>query len=245
MTPRIFVGADAHALAPGAHYRLPPQAARHVAQVLRLRTGQALRLFTGGGGEYAATIERVERREVVLRIGRHDAIERESAWAITLVQSLIAADMMDWIVRKAVELGVAAIVPVQAARSQAVPPERAMRRVEHWRQVAIAACEQCGRNRVPEILPAVAFAEWVESSAALADAAMLDPAADRSLAACAGARPPRIIAVGPEGGFTAEELRDACARGATPAHLGRRVLRAETAALAALATLGAIAGDAR
>jgi 16S rRNA (uracil1498-N3)-methyltransferase len=126
-----------------------------------------------------------------------------------------------------------------------VPSERGARRVEHWRQVAIAACEQCGRNRVPAVLPAVSFAEWVESSAALPDAAILDAAADRSLAACAAAKPPRIVAVGPEGGFTADELRSACAGGATSAHLGRRVLRAETAAVAALATIGAIAGDAR
>ena len=116
MTPRIYVGADTATLAPAAEYRLPPRAARHVAQVLRLRTGDAIVLFTGQGGEYVAQLARVGRAEVVARVERHAAIERESAFPVTLAQSLIAADMMDFTVRKAVELGVAAIVPLASAR---------------------------------------------------------------------------------------------------------------------------------
>ncbi len=119
MTPRIFVGDDVRALAPGVDYALPEPATRHVAQALRMRVGEPLTLFTGTGGEYATTIAHIDRRDVVVRVERHDAIERESPLAVTLVQSLIAADMMDWVVRKAVELGVAAIVPLQSARSQA------------------------------------------------------------------------------------------------------------------------------
>ena len=245
MTPRIFVGADVRALAPGTDYALPAPAAHHVAQVLRMRAGHALTLFTGAGGEYEATIARVERRAVVLHIERHVPVERESPCPVTLVQSLIAADMMDWVVRKAVELGVAAIAPVHAARSQRVPPERAARRVDHWRQIAVAACEQCGRNRLPDILPLVPFDEWIEAHGAPDRFAILDAGAGRSLASLFAAEPPLAVAIGPEGGFTAEELRHAGERGALPAHLGRRVLRAETAAVAALATATAIAGDAR
>ena len=245
MTPRIYVGHDVHALAPGADYALPAAAAHHVAQVLRMRAGDALTLFTGAGGEYSTTIARVERRDVVLRVHRHDPAERESPLSVTLVQSLIAADMMDWVVRKAVELGVAAIAPVQSARSQRVPADRAARRVEHWRQIAVAACEQCGRNRIPEVLPLVAFDAWLEAHAGSLRVAILDADAGRSLASLFAAEPPAAVATGPEGGFTAEELRRAGERGALPAHLGSRVLRAETAAVAALATASAIAGDAR
>jgi len=243
MAPRIFIGDDVAAFAAGAEYRLASRAARHVANALRMRVGAALTLFTGTGGEYSATLAHIDRRDVVVRVERHDPIERESAHAATLVQSLIAAEMMDFVVRKAVELGAAAIVPVQAARSQAIAADRAERRVAHWRQIAIAACEQCGRNRIPNVSPIVMLVEWIDAQA---DAAViLDVDAKRSLAAQTATAPPRAIAVGPEGGFTADEVQRATSRGAVAVHLGRRVLRAETAAIAALATLDAIAGDAK
>jgi 16S rRNA (uracil1498-N3)-methyltransferase len=246
VTPRIFVGAEGHPPVPRTDYTLPEGAARHVAQVLRMRVGDPLALFTGIGGEYAATIAGVDRRGVVVRVGRHDAVERESPWPVTLVQAVIAADMMDLVVRRAVELGVGAVVPIRSARSQHMPSERTARRTAHWRQIAIAACEQCGRNRVPEILPVTPFATWVDASdGTRAAIAMLDATAQRSLAQIAASATPRAIVVGPEGGFTAEELRAAGERGATRVHLGGRTLRAETAALAALATINALAGDAR
>ena len=245
MTPRIYVGDDAGALAEGAAYALPQQAARHVAQALRMRAGDALTVFTGAGGEHAATIARIDRHEVVLHIGRHDPIERENPSPVVLVQALIAADMMDLVVRKAVELGVAAIAPVQSARSQAMPQDRAARRIGRWRQIAIAACEQCGRNRVPPVAPVVPYTEWLAACGAASETALLDALAPRSLASLAGAAGPRRIVVGPEGGFTPGEVRDAERRGVARAHLGRRILRAETAAIAALATLAAAAGDAR
>ena len=244
MTPRIYVGDDVASLAPGGDYRLPPPAARHVAQALRMRSGDALTLFTGNGGEYVATIARLDRRDVVLRVAHHDAIERESPHPIVLAQSLIATDMMDFVVRKAVELGAAAIVAVRAARSQGIASERAERRVAHWRQIAIAACEQCGRNRIPDVAGIVDLAAWLDGSAD-AHTVILDSDAGHSLAATSRIDAPRAIAVGPEGGFTPEEVQRATERGALAAHLGRRVLRAETAAIAALATLDAIVGDAR
>lgn len=244
MTPRIYVGDDVASLAAGDDYRLSPPAARHVAQALRMRSGDALTLFTGNGGEYASTIARLERRDVVVRVARHDAIERESQHAIVLVQSLIATDMMDFVVRKAVELGAAAIVAVRAARSQGIASERAERRVAHWRQIAIAACEQCGRNRIPDVAGIVELPAWLDAEAD-AHTVILDADAGRSLAASSRIDAPRAIAVGPEGGFAPEEVQRATARGAIAVHLGRRVLRAETAAIAALATLDAIAGDAQ
>jgi len=241
MPPRIFVGDDVRALSPDSEYRLSANAARHVALALRMRAGDALTLFTGSGGEYAGTIERIDAREVIARIDRHDPIERESARPVTLAQSLIAAEMMDLVVRKAVELGAVAIAPIFAARSQAIGVERAGRRTAHWRQIAIAACEQCGRNRVPGVRDIVTFDDWCESSS-LATAAILDSEAPQSLAVRARQSPPQAIVVGPEGGFTHEEVRSATARGATPVHLANRVLRSETAAIAALATLDAIGG---
>ena len=246
LTPRIFVGGDAPPPAPGTDYALPAAAARHVAQALRMRTGDPVTLFTGTGGEFATTIRRIDRRDVVVDVERHDAIERESPWPVTLAQAVIAADMMDFVVRKAVELGVAAIVPLLCERSQAAPAERLARRVAHWRQIAVAACEQCGRNRLPDVRPAATFAAFVATlDVPSAPVAILDAAADVSLVRAAATRAPRALAIGPEGGFTDAELRDAEARGATRVHVGPRVLRAETAALAALATLNAVAGDAR
>ena len=244
MTPRIFVGDQVASLAAGGDYRLPPAAARHVAQALRMRSGDALTLFTGNGGEYASTIAHVDRRDVVVRVVRYDAIEREGSHPVVLVQSLIATDMMDFVVRKAVELGATAIVAVRAARSQGIASERAERRVAHWRQIAIAACEQCGRNRVPDVNGIVEFDAWIDEHAD-AHTVLLDADAERSLAASSRIDAPRAIAVGPEGGFAPEEVQHAIARDAIAVHLGHRVLRAETAAIAALATLDAIVGDAQ
>ena len=246
LTPRIFVGAEELLPHPGADYALAAAASRHVALALRMRAGDAVALFTGTGGEYAATIERIDRQGVVVRVDRHDAVEREAPLAVTLAQGVIASDMMDFVVRKAVELGVAAIVPVQAARSQHLPVNRASGRVAHWRQIAIAACEQCGRNRIPDVLPVTPFADWLARVDIAANpAAMLDADAPRSLAESARVAAPHTVAIGPEGGFAPEELRDAAKRGFAAVHLGPRVLRAETAAVAALSTINAIAGDAR
>jgi 16S rRNA (uracil1498-N3)-methyltransferase len=245
LTPRIFVGDDVHALTEGAEYVLPPPAARHVAQALRMRAGHPLALFTGAGGEYAAAIERIDRKQVLVRVQRHHAIERESVQAITLVQSIIAADMMDFVVRKAVELGAAGISPIRSARSQGVSAEREARRAGHWRQIVVAACEQCGRNRLPDVLPLVPLDAWLAAAQPVRNAVILDAGAQRSLAARAAVASPLFVVIGPEGGFPDDELARAEAAGATRVHIGPRVLRAETAALAALATLNAVAGDAR
>jgi 16S rRNA (uracil1498-N3)-methyltransferase len=229
----------------GTSLPLPDDVAHHAVRVLRLAVGAPIRLFDGTGGEYHAAIDRIDRHGASARIDRFDAIDREWTNAPVLVQSVIASDPMDAAIRKAVELGAAAIVPVLATRSQGMPRgARGDKRLSHWRSIAVAACEQCGRNRVPAVAEVAAFDEWMSSRPA-GPIAIAGPGATMSLAAFAMRTPPRTIVIGPEGGFTEREMAQAVARGYVAVHLGPRVLRADTAAVAALATLAAIAGDAR
>ncbi len=242
MSPRFFVEAP---LAVGTTTELPAAVAHHAVRVLRLAAGDAITLFDGSGGEFAATIASLERDRVAVAIASFDAVEREATRAVALVQAVIAADSMDWAVRKAIELGAAGIVPVIAARSN-LPRngERVEKRLAHWRQIAIAACEQCGRNRIPPIDAPVPFAQWVEREVNGERRAVLAPDASRSLASVARESGVDAVVVGPEGGFTDAELALADRHGTVRVHLGPRILRAETAAAAALATIAAVAGDA-
>lgn len=236
MTPRVYVGDATTPPVAGAPFKLPAAAARHVAYALRMRRGEPLVLFTGAGGEWPAAIVTVSRSEVVVVPERHDPVERESAREVTLVQAVIAADTMDLVVRKAVELGAARIVPVLAERSQMFDGGRLARRHLHWRQIAVAACEQCGRNRIPSLDEPVRWSDWVAAGLARETAPVLvDRGATQSLAAVHAASPAGVVIIGPEGGWTGAEIDSAVSRGARVAHLGARVLRAETAALAALA----------
>jgi 16S rRNA (uracil1498-N3)-methyltransferase len=217
--PRFYLAPEVAQLEANRVLRLPETVARHALQVLRLRSGDAIVLFDGQGGEYSGSLV-VSGRHADARVGAHAAIERERTVPVTLVQSLVAADVMDDIVRKAVELGVAAIVPVLAQRSQRPPADRLDRRVARWRQIAIAACEQCGRNRIADIAEIVALDDWIHARSDLADTVVLDPAAEQPLAALAPAQRACMLMVGPEGGLTAEEVRSARTRGALAAHLG-------------------------
>jgi 16S rRNA (uracil1498-N3)-methyltransferase len=245
--PRFHVAEPIPRDRPGSRFALPESVSVHALRVLRLRLGEAVTLFDGTGGEHRATIVSAERHSAAVRLDGFDPVEREAPLATTLVMSVIAADPMDFTVRKAVELGVHAVQPVVAARSQGVPGgDRVERRIAHWRAIAVAACEQCGRNRVPPVLAPLLLAAWLaQFGREPGTAAVLAPGAARSLASLAVHEPPRHLLVGPEGGFTDDEQALAVRLGILPAHLGRRVLRAETAALAALATLNAVAGDAR
>lgn len=235
-------------LAGGAALALPPSAARHV-QVLRLQPGDAITLFDGRGGEYAATITRMGRSDVDVEVGAHDPVEREAVRAVHLVVGMPANERMDWLVEKAAELGAASIQPVAAARSVLkLSGERAQKRQAHWQAIAVAACEQCGRNRVPEVHAPLALADWLRAQAALAGAAGGDGDVgvrlllslrdgSRPLRDAAGAARRVQVLHGPEGGLTAQEEDLALAHGFAPASLGARVLRAETASVAALAQL--------
>ncbi|MCK0506922.1 16S rRNA (uracil(1498)-N(3))-methyltransferase [Aromatoleum anaerobium] len=221
---------------------LPDALAHHALRVLRLRDGDPLVLFDGRGGELAARLQ-VRGRDAFAVRGEHHALERESPLSLVLVQALASGEKMDWIVQKAVELGVSALVPLQAERSVLkLSGERAHKRVAHWRQVAISACEQSGRNRVPEIEPISGLREYLASAAA-ASRLVLTPVDGRRLASLARPDAALHLLVGPEGGWSDEELAMCRAAGCVPVGVGPRVLRTETAGLAAIAALQALWGD--
>lgn len=244
---RCFVDAP---LSTGATLMLPAAASAHVARVLRLRAGATLVLFDGRGGEFEATIHAVERDRVSVQVGAHAAIERESPLNLTLLQCLARGERMDYIVQKATELGVAQIVPVHSEHGVVrLEHAAAERRRAHWLSVAIGACEQSGRNRVPAILPVQTLGEACAAPPVAARRLLLDPAAARSLVAVL-AQPGTALTgaafallVGPEGGLSAAESSLAQRAGWSACRLGPRVLRTETAPLAALAALQALAGD--
>jgi 16S rRNA (uracil1498-N3)-methyltransferase len=242
--PRFYVSLDLAPAMAGEIVVLPDAVAHHAVRVVRLSVGESLTLFTGTGGEYAATLTRVDRRGAAVRIDAFDSVERESPLDVTLAQGIAANDAMDYAVRKAVELGVAAIQPVITARSAAVPSrERGERRLVHWRQIAIAACEQCARNRVPEIAAPRPLDAWL--SAWKGSGVILAPRATESLASLPRPASRLALVVGPEGGFEPSEIDAAGARGFAVVRLGPRVLRAETAGVAALAAMQALWGDLR
>ena len=221
-------------LATGLTLSLPPGAARHV-QVLRLQPGDAITLFNGEGGEFDATVTRMGRSDVEVAVGAHHAIEREAHRAVHLLAGITANERMDWLVEKATELGVASITPLVAERSVLkLKGERAEKKLAHWQGVAVAAAEQCGRNRVPLIHPAVTLTEWLKKAA---------PGERWVLSLSEGTQPvsrqlsqgPVTVLSGPEGGLSPSEESTALAAGFAPVSLGPRVLRAETAPLALLA----------
>jgi len=235
----------------GMEIDLPEGAARHVARVLRLGAGDALRLFNGQGGEYDADIQAVRRDVVTLRIGLHHAVERESPLRIVLLQGIARGEKMDLILQKATELGAAGFVPVMMARSTVRLDERtAVTRRQHWQAVVTSACEQSGRNTVPEVAAPVPLHPCLRPAEGLR--LLLSPGEEaQALSALLAAAPqgqplPRIeLLVGPEGGFDPEETAAALAAGFRACRLGPRVLRTETAGLAALAALQTLAGDLR
>ena len=239
MNPRFFCP---DGLLPASDMPLPAAVAHHAERVLRLAVGDPVTLFDGQGGECAASILAFGKQPLA-RLGPRLAIERESPLQITLVQALASGDKMDWVVQKAVELGVAAVQPVAAERSVLkLAGERADKRVAHWQQVAVAACEQSGRNRVPvvgEILPLAKYLARPFDGTRL----ILAPGADGALARKARPGRPVAILIGPEGGWSPAELDLAARAGCAPLALGPRVLRTETAGLAALAAMQTVWGD--
>lgn len=221
---------------------LPDGLAHHALRVLRLRDGDPVVLFDGRGGELAARLQ-VRGRDALAVRDEYRALERESPLSLVLVQALASGEKMDWIVQKAVELGVSAVVPVQAERCVLkLSGDRAHKRVAHWRQVAISACEQSGRNRVPEIEPISGLREYLASAAA-GSKLVLTPFEGRRLASLVRPEAALHLLVGPEGGWSDEEFAMCRAAGCVPVGLGPRVLRTETAGLAAVAALQALWGD--
>lgn len=229
-------------LADDMAFVLAAGAARHIVRVLRLHAGARFTAFDGSGREWPA--ELLDERGSA-RTGVGEVVDRESPLGVTLVQGVSRGERMDLAVQKAVELGAVEIRPVLAERSVVhLDARRAARRAAHWQGIAVAACEQCGRNIVPRVHEPVAFAAWLAANTL--PALVLDPAATATLTdvgAPAGARV--ALLVGPEGGFSEHEVAAAQATGCTAVRLGPRVLRTETAGMAMLAALQALYGDYR
>jgi 16S rRNA (uracil1498-N3)-methyltransferase len=238
--PRFYFDGE---LRTDALVELAEDAARH-ARVLRLRTGEPAVLFNGRGGEHEARIVEGRRPRVRVQVGAWHAIEREAPLAVTLVQGVSSGEKMDFTVQKATELGAAAIQPLLGEKSVVrLSAARAQAKLEHWRRIAISACEQCGRNRLPAIAAPLNVAEFCRQPGG-GLLLLLSPLAERGLREALVPAPRALtIAAGPEGGFSAEEENLLAAAGFSPVRLGPRVLRTETAALAALAAINALAGD--
>jgi 16S rRNA (uracil1498-N3)-methyltransferase len=241
---RVYVATP---LAAPGEALLEGAAAAHVTRVLRLAPGAPLILFDGRGAEYAGAIVEVAKQRVRVRLDARHAPERDSPLALTLLQCLTRGEKMDLIVQKATELGVARLLPIAAARSL-VPLQAALgaRRLEHWIAIAAGACEQCGRNTLPLIEAAQTLPQALATLAHGTLRLVLDPQAAQSMSECLGAPASAIaVLIGPEGGLTEEERAQALRAGFRACRFGPRTLRAETAAIAVLAALQAIAGDLR
>jgi len=228
-------------LAAGLLVDLPDAVAHHL-HVVRQQAGDVLTLFNGEGGQYSATLVEVGKRRASARVDAFEAIDVELPYAITLAQALPEASKMDWIVEKAVELGVAAVEPLAAQRCVTrLSGERAEKRQAHWQGIIVAASEQSGRNRLAALAPLEDVSKWL-AHPATAPRILLSPRGTETLAAWASGRPAQDVTlmVGPEGGFSPGEEDAAIAAGAIPLTMGPRVLRTETAGLAALASLNAL-----
>lgn len=240
---RMYLPGD---LTPGCACAMPPAQAHHALRVLRLKAGDPLTLFNGDGAEYGAVIASVAGNALIVTVGERRDAARESRLGVVIGQALSSGERMDYTVQKAVELGVSAIHPLAAERSVTrLDAKRAGKRVAHWQSVVIAACEQCGRNCIPPVAPVAALDHWL-ARRGTNDAAlrlMLSPRAETRLRDLQRPQGMVVLLAGPEGGFTREEETLARAGGFTPILLGPRVLRTETAAVAALAAMQALWGD--
>jgi len=230
-------------LAAGAHVDLPEALAHHV-HVLRLQPGAQLSLFNGDGGQYLCELASVDKRRATAKVLAFVARDVELPYEITLAQALPEASKMDWIIEKAVEMGVAAIQPLAAQRCVVrLSAEREQKKQAHWQGVIEAASEQSGRNRLARLGQVEPVHEWI-AQRDMHKRILLSPRAGQSLASWARHQPPQAISlmIGPEGGFTAQEEDAAIARGALPIAMGPRILRTETAGIAAVAALTALWG---
>ncbi|MFM7001738.1 MAG: 16S rRNA (uracil(1498)-N(3))-methyltransferase [Limnohabitans sp.] len=236
--PRFYCPAP---LQTGLALSLPAGAARHV-QVLRMQPGDSITLFNGEGGEFEATVTRMGRSDVEVEVGAHQPTEREAPCAVHLLAGITANERMDWLVEKATELGAVSITPITAERSVLkLKGERADKKLAHWQGVAVAAAEQCGRNRVTRIDAASTVAQWVAQHPAADETAMRLVLSlsegTRPLTEAVQGQTTVTLLSGPEGGLTPTEEAQAIGAGFVPVTLGPRVLRAETAPLAVLASL--------
>jgi len=241
--PRFFVPLP---LQPGATLALPENVAHHALRVLRLPAGSPIVLFNGEGGAWQAMLS-MQGKQAMAELAAFDPRDTELPGRVTLVQGIATGDKMDWIIEKAVELGAHAIAPIAAQRSVLrLSGERLEKRVLHWRRIAQAACEQCGRNRLPVVHAPVTLAQWLADPAnAEGLRLMCHPEASDTLSSALSPRPTAAclaLLVGPEGGWAEEELQMAGRHDVRRVRFGARVLRTETAGLALLAATGALLG---
>ena len=235
--PRFFYPAE---LQIGALIDLPEAVAHHC-QVLRLNSGSTIVLFNGSGGSYVASLTAIEKRRASAEVKTFNPAEVELPYAVTLAQALPEASKMDWIIEKAVELGVSVIQPLAAQRSVTrLAGDRAEKRRAHWHGIITSASEQCGRNRLAQLGSILDFRQWITQQD-MHRRIILMPHAEQSLADWARHHPAQALTlmIGPEGGFTEQECQLAIAHGAIPLSMGSRILRTETAGLTALATINA------
>lgn len=229
------------------NFELPAGAAHHASRVLRLREGDAVRIFDGCGRECKGVISALTGKRVVIDTINATNTDRESPLPVLLAQALSSSEKMDWIIQKATELGVNAIQPLDTKRSVAkLSTERIEKRMEHWQQVAISACEQCGRNVLPEIHPPLDIMVWLQQIKESSDTRFI--MLPEGAAALHQHSPPSgrvVLLIGAEGGFTEAESESALHCGFTAIRIGARILRTETAAIAGLAALQTLWGDFR
>jgi 16S rRNA (uracil1498-N3)-methyltransferase len=239
-TTRIYLD---QVLESGITCQLPEEAAHHVATVLRMKIGEALVLFNGCGGSYRAVISRMEKRNVEVTIGAHEPDDRESPLSITLAQAVMRGQHMDYALQKAVELGVQRIVPLLCLHGNVkLDDEQKQHRHEHWQRIIISACEQCGRNRIPQLSAPLRLADWVGTDPNELKL-ILHPRDGVRVADLQTTCKTLTLLAGPEGGFNDDEIVSAERHGYKSITLGPRILRAESAALVAISVCQARWGD--
>lgn len=239
--PRFY---SAEKLAPGALIKLSDNAAVHASRALRMKVGDSAVLFNGNGNDYLCELTYMSKSEVSAKVKSVSANTCESPLNITLIQAISSGDRMDFTIQKAVELGVTVIQPISSQRSVVkLSGERAEKRREHWQNVVISACEQCGRAIVPEVRPATSLAQWLGQSETGALRILLSPTAAQNLNDLPKPAGAIQLLIGAEGGLTPEEISLATDHEFTPIRLGNRILRTETAALTAISSLQTLWGD--
>ncbi len=239
-TPRIYTN---QILTCEQNIILENTAATHISRVLRLKTGAELTLFNGLGGDYKAVIVSSDKRLVTAKITHHNVHENESPLDITLVQGISRGERMDYTIQKAVELGVTRIVPIKTERCTVKLDEaRSKKRISHWQKIIISACEQCGRNQIPPIENITTYENWLAQQHNALNL-ILDPTADSRVTQLKKPSTAINLTIGPEGGFNDKELTLAQTHQYTGIRLGPRILRTETAAIAALSAFQTLWGD--
>jgi len=232
-------------VAAGRRLVVEGSAVNHITRVLRLRSGDALTVFDGSGGEFGARIEEFRKDSVVVSVEDHRTLDRESPLSLTLAQGISRGERMDWIIQKATELGATRIVPVFTKRSVVrLDDKQAERKLQHWRAITVAACEQCGRNRLPDLATPIDFFDVLPESVTPGETRLLlSPGGDLRIDDLRDIQSGVTVLIGPEGGLDEVEQEAAIAAGFKAVRMGPRVLRTETAAIAALTILQRYFGD--